>query len=412
MRSTGKITIGITLALAIGGCAVRLQGIPGVRSAGIGTTTAQPQPAAAGTQQQPAATQQQPATAGTQQQPAVRSQQPSPAPTASRAQPQEPVNRYAALSEGQIAKLAVKGILGELHQVTAVNERKEATGSFAFETNEEFKKFQGRAYAIAKKHNPEPRRYLDDAMKRPVCIEERKTRGASQAEAEKECVGRTLNYFPSHHAEPTAAWQHGRISAARLYLEIYLKEINDPAYAQQARERFVRTLGHERQWFKFWTKSRYNNDFRGFRLAEKPMKQWSAGTVAYALEIANAHGLDGALIAELKTALRSAPKFKCIWYPEVLERPYLGGGRYGKVRVSDLAARPDVAGSGGDIECAEVKRIRSDGASLAVVKREAEKPADVLKVATKARFRWEILRRYGVPTRMTRIVYVYKRQRF
>jgi hypothetical protein len=124
---------------------------------------------------------------------------------------------------------------------------------------------------------------------------------------------------------------------------------------------------------------------------------------------------------------------KCRWFPNLMIRDHEGGGRYGAMhdgrdqditldyssdeamriarRYGKLAGLPVDDGAGGLIDCGKARKVKSDRALLAAVRKKKEDPERWLAAVYIAGEDWETgPREDGVPINKDRAVIVFVKE--
>jgi hypothetical protein len=240
-----------------------------------------------------------------------------------------------------------------------------------------------------------PKDPLTEPMVRAVCLTQRQQlRGMAKEAAERECGGLLSVSFPTHFDD-----LHASLATRILYFDALLHAIDDEALKTRMRHAFAAHLGWEPRWFRAT-----HDGATQFVLKPVPMEEWPPSVLQLALGYAEG---DADLGGKLRAAQARSQPFGCGWEAGALVRETKGGGFGAPKYDPKLGIRPDIAGSGGAIECAEVKKVHSDQAMLAIVHRVATQAIAVEAVEGQA---WQVNKNgLGQPTSMTRVVRIYSR---
>ena len=235
---------------------------------------------------------------------------------------------------------------------------------------------------------------LGSPMNRKVCItQEHRLGDATLAAAESTCGGLSGVHFPTEWSELASS-----VATRLLYFDALVRRLPDEAAQTKAKQRFAAHMGWEPLSF------RPSKLELSFVMKPVPMTEWPPAVIKVALEYAAG---DAATTDALRAALKMAQPWGCAWTAGALVRNATGRG-FGAPHYDDkLTVRPDIAGSGGMIACTEAKKVKSDGASLAIVKKTDK---DALGVELVSGQNWQTnTDDFGRPTSMTRIVRIYER---
>ena len=235
---------------------------------------------------------------------------------------------------------------------------------------------------------------LGSPMNRKVCVTQmHRFGGESLNAAEKDCGALSGVRFPSQWRDLPDS-----IATRLLYFDALVRTLPDEQVRAKAKQRFAARMGWQPLTFR---PAEFDTSFV---LRPVPMNEWPPAVIKVALVYADG---DKQTIDALRSALKVAQPWGCAWGGGGLVREPKGGG-FGPARYdADLTVRPDIAGSGGMIECAETKKVKSDGASLAVVKKTDKNAVAVELIAGQG---WQKnTDDFGRVTSMTRVVRIYSR---
>ncbi len=190
--------------------------------------------------------------------------------------------------------------------------------------------------------------------------------------------------------------------------------LDDPEFEARVKHTLVEQLGDEDLYVEAMRRSEPGSEYyRSVAYISVPQETapgtWTYPDVTFALYLIDRWDIkDAELAATLQEAKKTARRFKCVYDPVVLSRPYEGGS-YGPIEV--MGANPQAYGSTREVDCKEVPR--SNKQALRLAKKHLSNPDEI----TAAKYHprddsWEVFRnRYDRITRKARGVMVYRKIR-
>jgi hypothetical protein len=303
---------------------------------------------------------------------------------------------YDGKDDATLARAAVGVLNGKLHHIESVDDKGNATGTWAHDVNDEglLKRATYRILEQQVQHrHPKSSQYhlLDQDFADEICMTHERLK-KSEAAARTQCDDEWQYYKQNYDWDKLP----GDPVLRALYIADLADVTGDAAFAAEARADFARTAGYKLRWAHVDGGSMYA------MLEPVPMGEWPAPVVKLALAYA---GNDAELKKQLSAALKTAPTMQCVYYGGTIARGPKGGAL---VYADDLTPRPDITGSGGPVPCSELKTTKGDAAALAAVRRKDKEAVVVRWVAGRD---WEdMVDDYGRVTRRVRFVQVYSRE--